>query len=635
MPDIRSVNTTPSLDGPAIPDITEGVELTRDSLYAGISEEDFNQAVAERLQRATEYWAKFGLDQKRERNAKYWMGDQVDRTQIRADLEKGVDNIIFRNIETFIPIATSRTPEPTFTPRYKNEETRAYASDIRRALRSEWSILQSMQPLVGRAIRNHQINRIGVIKYGYDPDTEEFWSEEVSATDIVVSPTGDFVGHWIRNKTLGDLLEMYPNKKGVILKHFNHSEEIEPTKKILASPVTYLECWTNDYVGVRLDTIMLGVEDNPHFDYTGKEIEVDSGQLDPVTGGPVMVKKKIKYNHFKTPKMPFLFLVYWNRGLHVIDDTTLLEQAIGAQDWVNKRKRQIGANADSTNGHWVSSGDYISKEEFALIQGGVDEKIWLEKGLPNDGLIKITGAELPSYIYQDLQDSRSAIDNLMGVHSTTRGEKSGAGTATQDLMSRDQDYGRVDGYVRDGIEQLARKWFEAMYHMYLVYHTDEIQIPVPEDDDFETDNIAFSRDRVPLIETSKGELIPVPLLISVQQGSTMPQDEVAEAIKAEKSKDVLSPLDYFRLSGYSNPRELTKNFLMWQNDPFSFFQNDPDVQAMLQRKQAEAAAAAQQALGMPGDPAAMGGAMPAQGDAGTEKGIGNAMRAIIEGQVQQ
>jgi hypothetical protein len=49
---------------------------------------------------------------------------------------------------------------------------------------------------------------------------------------------------------------------------------------------------------------------------------------------------------------------------HAYDDTTILEQGIGLQNWINKRKRQIGENADAANGVWVTSGDFISQEEF-------------------------------------------------------------------------------------------------------------------------------------------------------------------------------------------------------------------------------------------------------------------------------
>lgn len=638
----------------------EQITPNMDAFFPEMKEEDFIVACNNKIAAADSYWNSLKLAQRQEIGFKYWSGDQVNKSELSDDLEKGVDNIIFRNIETFIPIATSRPPEVSVTPTFKNEQTREYSGDVRRALQAEWEVYQNMQPLLGRAIRNHNMYFLAIFMYGYDPELDEFWTEEIPATDIKISKKGDFIARYIKNETLADIIHKFPSKKNEIYTYMGYSTLVEPAKQLMDSEVEYVEAWSNGtVVGWKLGTVCLGIKKNPHFDYTGRKVKITSGMIDPMTQQPLVVEKTVNYNHFKTPHAPFLFLTYWNRGIHIFDDTTLIEQAIGPQDWVNKRKRQIGMNADSTNGHWVSSGDFISKEEFGKITGGVNEKVWLDKGLPTDGLAKITGSPLPDYIFSDLADSRNAADNLMGTHSTTRGEKSGQATATQDLSTKDSDYGRVDGYVRDGVEQLSKKWFEAMYHMMLVYRLEDFSIAVPENTDTETDNVIFSRDRVPLIQKKNGDIIPVPIMMHVRQGSTMPRDEVTEAAKADKEKDILSPMDYFKKMGESNPRELTKNLLIWKTDPFALFPDDPDMQSlkikMLQQKQAELDAQnmakqtgavipanaeppkpqmpAQPSQAMPGgdpnQPIAPGGGATAGGGP-TDKGVGNALRAIMQ-----
>lgn len=609
----------------------EGVEVSYDALAVSLTDDQYVQSVNDRISRANAYWTKLRIPERRKQNYKYWVGDQVNAGELRDDLEKGADNAIFRNLETFIPIVSARTPELTVTPVFKNEQTRQYAQSVGKALPAEWELLQNMQPLVGRGVRNHQMNFIAVYQYGYDPDTDQFWTEEIDANGLTISRYGDFISREITDKTIGDLIEMFPNKKAEILQTQGLSPALSAPKEILDSPAVYLETWTDDMVGWKMGDVALDKMKNPHFDYDGEEVPMPDGTM-----------AKVKYNHFKKPKAPFLFLVYFNRGIHLFDDTTLIEQAIGPQDWVNKRKRQIGANADSTNGHWVSSGDYISREEFDKITGGIDEKIWLENGMPSDGLIKITGAPLPDYIYEDLIDSRNVLDNLMGTHATTRGEGGQNKTATQDIMQKDQDYGRVDGYIRDGVEQFAKAWFEAMYHMYLVYRRDDTSIAIPEDDDLESDNIIFSRSRVPLVAKNDGTIVPVPLVFRVKQGSTLPDDPVSRYMQAKEMKDILRPRDFFKMAGLPNPRELEKNYLMWQNDPFADYQNDPDVQQMLMRKQQEAMAAAAMAGGGAQPGAAQGTDVvpPAGGEAPIEEagpesqGVANAMRAIVEGQDQ-
>lgn len=577
----QSVNTV----GAAVmqsPPNEEKIEVTVDALTPRMNADDFGRAVDEKIQTSTKYWAKFNYDTRGKLNDKYYAGDQVDKSSLRDDLEKGVDNIIFRNLETFIPIATSRTPQIGTTPAYKNDTTRTYSQDVRRTLQTEWEVYQSMQQLVSRAIRNHQSYFIGIAKLGYDPETDEFWTEEIPATSCVISKNGDFVAQYIKDETLGDLITRFPDKKQEILEQAGYRVAGEPSKEIMDSPVEYIEAWMDDMVGWKLGKLTLGVEVNPHFMYQKKKVQIGT---DP-SGQPITAE--VAYNHFKKARKPFIFLTYFTKGRHILDETTLIEQAIGLQDWVNKRKRQIGANADSTNGHWVSSGDFISQEEFEKIQGGVDEKIWLESGMPRDGLAKITGIALPDYIFNDLTHSESALDNLMGTHSTTRGEKSGNDTLGQDIMQKDQDYGRVDGYVRDGIEKFAQDWYEYMYHMYLVYRTEDKAIAIPAEDDLEDSNVVFSQDRVPLIKRKNGEVIPVPMVLRVKQGSTLPMDELAEYQKAVNMKDILRPMDYFKKVGESNPKQLEKNLLMWQNDPYAAYKDDPDIQEMLKKMQQNA-----------------------------------------------
>lgn len=624
------INTIGSL--PELDPNQEKVDVYADSLYEGMNEDQVGKSIDEQIDRWTSYWNKFSYPDRQKKNLKYYQGEQVDNTALRDDQEKSVENALFRNIETMVPIATSRTPELTVTPAYKNDAIADYVGDVTRVLQAEWEIRQHMQKKMGQAIRNHQVLFVGVMKVGYDPSTERFWTKEIAASDLVLSKDGSFTAQYIKDETVGDLLDRFPEKQKDILKQFGIDVEV-PTGAIRESPIEYIEAWDNKagYVAWKYKDLVLGFEKNPHFDYDGStppmpspDMQEDTSQPPamptmPPTGGaqpplspqamlaaqagmgggtalPMQPQAtpqpqnlpKVKYNFFDKPRNPFIFLTYINRGVHLLDDTTLLEQAIGPQDWINKRKRQIGMNADSTNGHWVSSGDFIAEDEFRKIEGGVNEKIWLEHGLPKDGFIKLTGEALPQMVFEDLTDSRAALDNIMGTHDITRGQRTSAKTATQDMLQKDQDYGRVDGYVRDAVEVFAQEWFEYMYHMYLVYQRKRTAIAVVQDDDYEDDTITFSRSDIPLIRTEEGELIPVPVSIQVKQGSTLPRDEQAEYQRAVQAKDALAPIDFFKLMGVPNPKQLYKNLLMHQLDPYNFFfPNDKDIQAALQRKSQE------------------------------------------------
>ena len=568
----------------------EQVQLFEDTIYQGMSEEEALASIDQQIKRWQDYWGKKELSKRQEMNIKYYIGDQVDKTALREDIEKSVENDIFRNIETIVPIATSRTPELTITAAYKNDQIADFTNDATRVLQAEWEIHQHMQKIVSQMIRNHQMLFLAIAKVGIDPDTGKRQTQQIVATDCIISKDGSFVAQYIKDKTLGDLINLFPEKEQAILKQFGVSLNKMP-KGMADSPIEYIEVWDNNTgtVAWKFKNCLLAIERMPHFDYDG----IVPQPKDPATGQPVPPPTdqqgnpiKVKYNYFDRPRHPFIFLTYANRGIDIFDDTTLLEQAIGPQDWINKRKRQIGMNADSTNGHWVSSGDFIAEEEFQKLEGGVNEKIWLEKGLPKDGFVKITGEGLPPMVFQDLSDSRSALDNIMGTHDVSRGERTGSKTLGQDMIQKDQDYGRVDGYVRDGIEVFAQQWFEYMYHLYLVYEDKKNAIAVVQDDDYEDDTIYLCRSEVPLIQMEDGQTVPIPISLQVKQGSTLPRDEVAEYQRAIQAKDELAPIDFFKLMGVPNPKKLYKNLLMHQLDPYNyFFSQDKDVQQALQQKQ--------------------------------------------------
>lgn len=576
-----TTQNTLSMGGAPLDPNLEQVEITDDALDATMDPVEVSDAITKQLLRIEKYESEIRLKKRQSKNKMYFEGDQLDLTSLRDDQEKWVENAILRNIETLIPIITSRVPELSVTPAYKNDKTRGYAQDIRRIDQTEWETLQGMQVKVSSGIRNHQKNLVGCYQIGYDPDTDTFWTDEIPATEVKISKHKDFLVRYIKDKDLGYLLDMYPNKKNAILGYYGWSDSTL-TKKLRSSPVEFIQAWTNEFVAWRLgQDVMLEVAPNPHWDRKGQ----DFSAMQP-DGTPN--HQKVYFNHLKKPKMPFLFLSHINTTGHAYDDTTILEQAIGLQNWINKRKRQIGENADAANGVWVTSGDFISQEEFEKVEGGINEKIWLENGLPANGIARITGLSLEDFVYNDLVDSRNALNELMGVNAATLGTQTNNKTLGKDVMDRQQSMGRADGYVRDGIEKFAQEWYDYMYHMYLVYKTDETSIAIPEDDDFETENIIFSRSIVPVIQKKNGDMIPVPMVLRVRQGSTLPRDEVMDYNRAEANKDRYAPIDYFKKIGEANPRELAKNALIQAMDPTWFFKDDADVKAIQQQKMLQA-----------------------------------------------
>lgn len=565
----------------------EGVEITDDHLSLKVDPAEFNRRAREQLSRANSLHDELRLTERRALNSRYWVGDQLNKADIPDDQEKNVENDLFRNLETWLSIVCAKRPEFNASAKLRNDITRSYADVVRTMVTSKW-IEQQMQKKLTAGVRNHQVNFGVCFKRGFNTQTGRTWTEEVDMNMLRVSKDGTFLAEYITDQTVGDVIARFPGKTQELLTALGVRTRTVP-EDLKSSPITYIEIWTDELVGWIYETVTLGMSKNPHFDRQGQDIPapLDQEQMMALQQmGQQPPTQQVFFNFFDNPRMPYQFITFFNRGKHKkIDDTTLLEQGIGLQDWINKRKRQIGMNADSTNGHWVGSADYLNEEQFNRLAGGINEKIFLAKGKPADGFAKIVGEPLPDYIFSDLQDSRAALDNLMGIHDITRGETSNNKTLGQDQLQAGQDFGRHMPYTRDGIEEFAREWAEWEYHLQLVYGDGPMAVAIPETDDTgEQDNLIFDKAQVPLVKMRDSKLIPVPMLFAVQEGSTLPTNEAFEYQKAHYMVDRLSPLDFFKKMGERNPKQLWKNQLMAATDPWSFFKDDPDVQAMLQAK---------------------------------------------------
>ena len=115
-------------------------------------------------------------------------------------------------------------------------------------------------------------------------------------------------------------------------------------------------------------------------------------------------------------------------------------------------------------------------------------------------------------------DSRNAIDNVFGIHSTTRGERQGgeSGRAREALREWDEDRQATIGRA---IERMSEELYNAFAHLVKVFYDKPQIIPVVWKDESE-EMVEFKRDDV--AEWMK---------IVVKPWSTIPDDK--NAIKAQ------------------------------------------------------------------------------------------------------
>jgi len=110
------------------------------------------------------------ISEKQQINEDYWLGKQYS-DELTAQKRPLVDNLMFQALETFLPIATSKRPEPVVTSD-NTPEGEKLASDTQKMLAYQADILK-MKLKVKQAVRYWAMYYLGVAKMGFDITTND------------------------------------------------------------------------------------------------------------------------------------------------------------------------------------------------------------------------------------------------------------------------------------------------------------------------------------------------------------------------------------------------------------------------------------------------------------------------------
>jgi hypothetical protein len=162
-------------------------------------------------------------------------------------------------------------------------------------------------------------------------------------------------------------------------------------------------------------------------------------------------------------------------------------------------------------------------------------------------------------VFQDMQDSRSEIDNIMAATSAFRGERQGDETKGGRLALVEQSYLSLNETVQviDYICQELFGWFFQLgklrfteYHYAKTLGADKaLQIMNIIQDDF--------------IDGSEVQIIP---------GKMLPEDRVSKMQQAQQDMElgVLAPDDYLQEAGYDDPKSKLKSAVEYKTDPLGY-----------------------------------------------------------------
>jgi len=495
-----------------------------------------------------------------ELNEQYYLGNQTAKERIPTHKCDAVDNRIFMGVETIVPMITENTPQFVVMPAQENEISDGYANATQEILKIIYESRNvDVRSKLRQATRNMLLYRFGVLSPFWDEEIDDVNVESIRPQRIWIPKYGQVEGDlpFVLRKIDMDFDEIEDFAGAEILEKVKASAggEEDDVNNELSKTVTVWECWTPEFVFWKYVDVILKKQPNPYFDFTGKDENVldEAGepQLDEEGNA---VTQNVVSNHFKKPRMPFIFISAYKLGDSLIGNTDLVTQAIPLQDIVNALQRQIVNNANKMgNPAWFVDSDVMDEQE-------AETKITNEEGLILHGpdaanqnkVRREAPPPLPNYIPNAKIEAANAIDNIMGTHATTRGERKQPETLGGRLLLKQADVQRGGTFVEEidrAVAELAN-WFVQLMRLY--YEKEKtIKVYGERGIEFRKFSRASLQDGIQAI---------------VKAGSTLQEDEMSQRNEALIlwQNGALDPITLFERLKYPNARETAERLLLYQ-----------------------------------------------------------------------
>lgn len=512
------------------------------------------------------------LSTRRKENEGYWKGVHEDSILSESIIDSGthghqhqhtlVDNLIFESLETFLPEATQKNPEPVVSA--DNTPEGEELSDKVRKMLIHLSDILAFKLKVKGATRNWAIYLLGVLKVTWNFEKNEMDivvvrpDKLIFDQDAYITETAEYTGEYIgelKQDTAKVLVQKFPNKKKFI------EDEVRDQ---MGTKVQYTEWWADNgrILFWTLKNEVLSKVRNPHWNY--EEERTVTNEF-----GDESTESFTEGNHFEVPQTPYSFLSVFNLGLHPHDETSLIEQNIANQDLITKRYRQIDDNVDGMNGGWAISGERsgITREQARSAVEAFREGrgVWVPNGNINEAVQRMTGQGLPADVFNQLQDARNELRGIFGVQGSTPQGIQNEKTVRGKILTTQQDKSRTGGGVSEYIEQFSDRIFNIMVQfMYVYYDEAHVASIIGKENAFETIEI-------------KNSDMDRKLTVSVKEGSMIPKDPLTQANQAIDlfGAGAIDPIELHSRLDDPNPRETVKQLVQFQTDPQSLF---PEVQ---------------------------------------------------------
>lgn len=517
-------------------------------------------------------------------------------------------NRVFVNMEAVINSLIANPPGINILPSRDGDVAQEFARKIESFLGKKFIDLNTKETM-RKGLRNLYFGRLIVIKAFWNPLLGDGGDFDFRAID---PRTVRFGKHSTKERdtefaieviddNLCSVIERFPKKKDELMKKFGIADDAD--LYIKNPDVKYKEAWIGDYVVFKLEEIILDCIKNPYWDWDGILItEEEESQLNesglnddgsskglegqarrdfmqnikldqdtrkqamtiaPSDGEAVEEEgyapdapkyKPYLFNYFDAPRKPFIFATIFNNENSPIGRTDMITLSETLQRGVDKRKMDIDENCELVNGIVKVDAEVMGKSDAQRIRWETRGIIW-GKGV-KDGVTRETGAALPQMVFDDMQDSRQEIDNIMAATSAFRGERQGQETKAGRLALIQQSYLRLNELVQV-VDYVYKEMFDWGMQLsktrYTEYHYAKWM------------GKEGAREMIELIQDDFEDGSE----ITVIAGKTLPKDDEFKFEQAQNDvlNGFISPADYLEIAQYDNAKELAKNAVMYKQNP--------------------------------------------------------------------
>lgn len=472
----------------------------------------------------------------------YWLGKQTKQTiEDMLDANRTlVDNEVFINLETFLPIATRANPQPVVAvDQALGDQTLA---DLVRNTLYFQADRQKLRMLLKGCTRDWALFKIGVLKLRWDNVENDIATEVINPRRMIFDRdgyvkeggifSGDYIGE-VKKLQAGTLMELFPESKDYIMSRAGGKK---------GTKLQIEEWWYKgrDYF-FTLDDHVLGKYKNHLWNYDGE-----------VEGQTVQGR-----NHLAQPQAPYIFLSVFSTRTQPHDDTTPVQQLLPVQDLINRRFRQIDKNAESTNNGIVVNGN-LNSEQAALaaeaVRKGGAIRIPDKNVDVRTAVMRLPAPALADTVGENLKDARQLAANLLGTSGSTPQGVEETDTVRGKILINQLDASRIGGGVTEFIEQVADTWYNMVLQiMYVYYDVPHFAAAVGEYGAQE------------LIQLKNTDLVGK-IMVTVKEGSMVPKDPLTLRNQAIDlwSANGIDPISLGKALEMPDPYEYAKNLTIWQ-----------------------------------------------------------------------